>query len=436
MEFTQDIIVTVGTGINDGFCLNPDRLSPAMTLYGGRGDGTFLSGIWMENARLLEGETSTWSIQAIEGDPDNTVQLYIDNWDDYRANIHYMEPTGEGEVVYRVSVSAGPYNASYDIAITTVMERPDSHPTAIAYAGQTAVTVPVGGQITFDLNDLDFAGGVVPEGIPVWKNFFIPGEFYDNGLVADNGDLRTITFPWSGRFVVTAVIGYANMKLTKEIYVTVGTGINEGFGLNTYHLSPAMTVYGGRGVDAFLGGISLQNARLFEGETSTWSIQAIEGDPNNTVLLYIGNQDNNIANIHYKEPTGEGEVVYRVSVSAGPYNASYDIAITTVLEKPDSFPTAIAYAGPTQVNLNLGDSYSFDLRDITFADGSVPEGKLVWTEVNPPDDFNWNDLVRIEGDLITVTFPLAGDYQFHVAKGFENLDYTLDVLVTVHGDVE
>ena len=137
--------------------------------------------------------------------------------------------------------------------------------------------------------------------------------------------------------------------------------------------------------------------------------------------LYI-DQQGPVCHVRTENLYKTGTITYRLTVyTPEGWSDSHEFTVN-VEEMPENLPTALDVE--SEVYLDVGDTYTFRLEDVEFADGEVPEGASVRVSVPGIDDldivrenyFEWHE----DGNGFDVTFDHNGRYVFDVCKQVGN----------------
>lgn len=424
---------------------------PYTTIYSGvsetEGEDKWVAELYLENVELGEGESIEWSFEPIglaEGDTP-AVEIYVDNaWDDNRGvNIHYSSLNGLGVSDWRVHATVGENTWSADLHFN-VVELPGNLPTWIDAPHE--ICIQPNELYTFYRESIMPGDGEIPEGADVtydiWLNDEIGGQ--PNFSWLDDGKNFCVSFGREGRYPFEVSLRIGNYRITRTIYFTVGDGISNDVCIN--YMEASNTLYLGRG-DVWFADIHLDNhVPAFDSEIE-WELQYIGHEGDCSAELYIGDSwDMNIwANIHARQISDKPGIVYYRLVARifGQEVAARDITVF-VEALPEDMPTALNMGDiPTDVYLNVGDSYYFSTEGVEFADGNVPENALTFYDahaldqgIDSQDDFRfeyWN--CGIDGFEIGATFNNPGRYHFYVAKNIGNYCVTQEIRITV-GEID
>ena len=391
------------------------------TLYADAVRDDYLGDVRVRGVSLLTDEDWSWSIERVDENGGDPLDLTIEHSAFDFASIHFHLKDGEGTATYRVSYTAagGYYAGHVDLTVTVLNAAPSDYPTG-AQLPETEYHISVGEALTFYRSDISFAVGETPADAAVWRDYWHHAGNFGACDMDDDGNRYTLVFREPGRYILRAAIGINNYRQTCDIVIEVGEA-------ETLELIPSLrcdTLYADAAWDGYLGAIYAPDVVLMEGEEATWSIECVDGTPDASVALAIHDSWGDHANVNYRLSGGTGTVTYRVTYTAanGFYSGSADITVTVEAQTPADFPTGISVP-QTIYYLDEENSIVLNLAAFGFSEGTVPEGAIVWKDFRTGDG-NWSDWEqRRDGDVLTMTCNGGGYYTGYAAIGIGNYSY-------------
>ena len=410
-------------------------------------EDNWVAQVYLENIELGEGDSIEWSLEPIgltEGDSP-VIDIYVDNtWDDNRgANIHYNSLNGLGESDWRVTAAVGENTWSADLHFS-VVELPENLPTWIESPDE--ICIQPNELSTFYRDSIMPGDGEIPDGADVTYDIWLNDEICSqpNFKWLDDDRNFCVSFGSEGRYPFEVSLRIGNYRITKTIYFTVGDGISDDVYFD--YMEASNTFYLGNG-DLWVADMYLGNYEPVYDYEIEWELQFMGSDGDSSVELYIGDRwdMSRWANIHARQISDNpGTVYYSLVVRINGQEVAFRDITISVEELPEDMPTALNMGDvPTDVYLNVGDSYYFSTEGIDFADGNVPENALTFYDawgmdqgIDSQDDFRFEYFnCGIDGFEMSVTFNNPGRYHFHVVKCIGNHYVSEEIRITV-GEID
>ena len=416
VEFYQDIIIeVVERGEGDPFV---NWTQDVRTIYTGLDEySTWIGWGVLENYEVTEENNVNWRFDRISEDGDRPVDLYIEVYDDgLHADIRYTNARRPGSVTYRlIAETSDGFMDSTEFTVV-VEELPENLPTELNM--QTVYELEVGETFEFDASQITFANGEVPENASVRHHTIRMDELYamEGFEWTENG--FKVPMNTAGRYIFLYGKQIGNYTLSQEVVVLVGDAYPDA--------SLEMDIP----VNVLFNDTEIENAWLVElvgyelaaNEEIYWSIERIDGNESNPVVVDFGPHWGNGRGLRAHSFSGEtGEVTMRVTAST---NAGFSVSeefTITVIETPDNLPTEIT-AMQDRISVSVGDNFAFSDAGVMLGSGYVP------AEVTP----HW-ELVVDEELTELAGFSWVGEDSFEVSPFEENGRYKVTAYVYLGG---
>jgi hypothetical protein len=284
-EFGDPVIVLVKDAEHPALHLGLDQRYT--TLYDIAVVDDYVGSVYAENFDPSEGDDCQWSIERVDENEGAPAELYIGNTDGARADINFHIGEGLGDVTYRVTLTVGGMSATQDVSVS-VTARPEGLPTGISMPCDSEISLPVGGTLSIDFDDIAFATGSVPAGYKVWRDVWTEAGDWGKAYWYhdDETNERTFVFDNPGRYILTGAIGIGNHSFRKEISVVVKDEETLDPGLNLFQRYTTLYT-GANGTQQNLGYISVDSAVIRDGEQYEWDISRADDNTAHPVRITL-----------------------------------------------------------------------------------------------------------------------------------------------------
>lgn len=236
-----------------------------------------------------------------------------------------------------------------------------------------------------------------------------------------------------------------NYRLTYQVNITIGDGVPDDVYAEVYHAGSEIYEWteGHLWVaDANIIGFN----PIYEDEIS-WVLEPVIQYNAPKIEMYIGSVWDSGRSVNIFAQNNDS---YNDYVEFMEYNLSAYVRGQLI----DTIPLTVGLAGwpddqlpyeldmgsvQTYVNLEVGETYTFDSCEISFGEGVVPEGAFVRDEIHGleegvehQDDFQyWENDMGIDGVGFTVTFNRTGSYHFYAVKTINNYQVSKEICIVV-----
>lgn len=329
---------------------------------------------------LPSGQTGKWILEP-DGNEDGFPAKLEKSVSPSRIYIYYEDVRKVGSATYTLSFSTddGAYSASVEIPLKVVDTTPVDAPTFITYPMDDQ-KLDVNKSMTFRVRDIRVpAGTQVPEGVYSSRSFYLSRSIYISANCSysyeSSGDVK-VTFKKAGRYVVTAVLSYGNITLTKDIVITVGApafklGITY---YNKYAYASDAKYYDWDTVGYLETiGYDLTEEEEARAEWTLTPLSSAANEAGAAATLRMAELEPRY--IEYRLNSGTGNVTYlAVLTLADGQSASVNIALEVKTTK--GLPTGLKVP-KTAYSLKPGGSITLYDKDIAFTGGSVPSSVVV-----------------------------------------------------------
>ena len=408
---------------------NVDQYQRFSVLYADGPEENFLGYVGLSGVALREGEDWSWEMEQLG---EGTSPVTMEAWDQNEsfAAVHCFLNGGLGTSTWRLSYTAadGELSGYWDFTVTVLEEHPEDFPTGVSIPYNDEINLDVGGTLTVDCDEIQFAEGDEPVDTEVWRDFW-ESDWGDRVIREDDGTVRHYTFIEPGRYVLTAAIGIGNYECKKQIAINVRDGEGNLFAGNK--VQNVDTLFTDGIEDSMLGYVELSGVELKEEDGYSWNVTQV-GEGESPVEMYADQQEPAYANVWCRLTGGTGSATWRVSYSAagGLLAGSWDFTVTVTDEIPAEYPTGVSFHDEGDFDLLVGQTLELDTNEIQFAEGEEPEDDEVWRDFWEGDWRGRADMEE-EDSLHRYTFNEPGRYKITAVIGIGNYICTRDVMINV-----
>ena len=426
---TRDVRIVVGT--------TPfiTTFQPYETIYSNVNEDCedkWVAQLYLDNFVPYEGMQIEWNCEPVLAEGEKPIfNLYVDEsrtWDDGRGvHIYYDELTGEGESRWIISATVNGETYSTEELVFNVVGLPENLPTMLDLPNE--IHIGLHERYYFERYCINPGDGVIPENSEVSQDFWVDGELekLDGFVWGENCDYFELVSGIDGKYFIDASLRIGNYRIYHRIWLYVGEP------LYTEWYDNGDTLYAMAGTSHGIGAAYLQNYNPSYGQIH-WGLEVLEGDNLCEVVIPEGGatwDDGRGLNLNFNNFTGEiGTLRYvlRVFTDSG-FEEEHEYTYQ-VMEKPEGLPTELVNVEPVYY-LKPGDSINFNIDEIGFGEGEVPENYWnYWFVDTNGINHEWYD------NNITMYFNDPGRYWFTVNKHINNYMVTQYVTVEVEGYVD
>ena len=299
------------------------------------------------DATLLDGETMRWTLQRTDTNKQATAGLSLESATGATNKLKNGWSTGTGDVTFRITATStlnSAYTAFTDVTMT-LKPKPGSLPTGIEHAKGDHFTLPVGGALRIDRDDITAVGGAFPEGTEFYAvRGTTPPVYYQ---LPENGKDAVIAFPAAGPHQVTLTARAGNLTWSCVLWVTVDPAIDFPVLTGGIGESETVTLYRNQGGVGTIGSVYCGQEYVEDSGRLDWDVD-IDEAYDDAIAVHAGRaKDSNFGlTLTYTKLGGTGEINVPCTVTCvvdGDYSVTRDFTIA-IKDAPEEMPESIRYA--------------------------------------------------------------------------------------------